>query len=1061
MNVLIVDDKEETLYLLETLLKNIECDVVSASNGVKALEKLRAGSFKLIVSDILMPEMDGFRLCMEVKKDNKLKDIPFVFYTATYTDEKDELIALKAGANKFIRKPVEPVEFTKIIQSVIREVKEGKIKGDRPVLEKEKEVFKLYNQRLVKKLEQKMLELKESEKKYHSLCENVNDWIFSTDQDGCITGVNSRVEMTGYSSGEIIGKRFTELLTPRSREVGINFFQRANKEAGTSDFFEVEMIKKDGKTLNVEISISSICKAKKFIGGFGIARNITKRRRDQERLRASLYSLAEAQRIAHLGNWEWNILKNELHFSDEAYRIFGLKAQEINGSYETFLNSVHPDDRETVKKAVNEALYENKPYNVDYRIVLPNGAERFIHAQAEVVFDQSGAPVRMFGTVQDITDLNKTQEALLDSATRLRNILDNAAESIITIDEQGIIKSFNLASERMFGYSMNEVAGKNVKMLMPEPYRSKHDSYLKRYLKDSESRTLNVVREVVGRRKNGTIFPLELYVSEVRLEKQLTFVGILIDITKRKLAEEQLRDSEARFRAIYESAPLGIVLSDSKGKILQANPVFRRMLGYSEDELQRMTFLDLTLAEDRQATLKNIVDLVDEKQDFFRLEKRYNLKDGSLMWADVIVSAVRDADGKFKYSFGIFKDITEKKRMETMLIQAEKMASIGQLAAGIAHEINNPIGFIDSNLNTLNRYGKKLTEYIHQVHDLLKTAVEDDDCDPEEFINEFNQLSQNIKLDHILENLKDAIAESLDGTARVKKIVSDLKDFSRTDKTEFESADINNVLEKTLSLVWNELKYKAEVVKEFGSLPQIECNPGRLTQVFVNLLVNAVQAIEQHGVIKIKTFQVRNSIKVQISDTGKGIPEDQLGKIFDAFFTTKEPGKGTGLGLSISYNIISEHRGIIAVESKKGVGTTFTVTLPLTKADEVVKLKVIVVDDDAMVRESLSKMVSQLYPFSSVAIAENGFDAGNLMNLYEPDLILLDITMPGISGLEMCKRIKDSTKHRKRKVVLITGRVNDDMQQQAYAAGADAFLRKPITAQELKQAIQKVMAGRL
>jgi len=270
------------------------------------------------------------------------------------------------------------------------------------------------------------------------------------------------------------------------------------------------------------------------------------------------------------------------------------------------------------------------------------------------------------------------------------------------------------------------------------------------------------------------------------------------------------------------------------------------------------------------------------------------------------------------------------KNMQSQLLHQEKMAAIGQLAAGVAHEINNPIGFIHSNLGTLKRYVEKIVKYNDQCEGLIQLCSrEDTGLEITEKAEEVISAKQEAKLDVIFDDLPNAITESQEGTERVRKIVADLKSFSRVDDTKLQHADINEGLESTLGIVWNELKYKATLKKEFRDIPQIMCYPGQLNQVFLNLLVNAAQAIEEKGEICIRTFAEAEQVCVEISDTGKGIPEEEMPRLFEPFFTTKPVGKGTGLGLSIAYEIINKHGGTIEVKSKVGQGTVFTIRLPL------------------------------------------------------------------------------------------------------------------------------------
>ncbi|MBU0483047.1 MAG: PAS domain-containing protein [Proteobacteria bacterium] len=260
------------------------------------------------------------------------------------------------------------------------------------------------------------------------------------------------------------------------------------------------------------------------------------------------------------------------------------------------------------------------------------------------------------------------------------------------------------------------------------------------------------------------------------------------------------------------------------------------------------------------------------------------------------------------------------KNTHSQMLQQDKMASIGQLAAGVAHEINNPVGFIASNLTSLGKYTDKLTTFISFLTEIDNDATND----------LIKTKRKELKIDLIVDDLHDLISESLEGVERVKAIVQNLKSFSRVDQAEQKPSDLNECLESTINIVWNELKYKCTVEKEYGKIPLTRCYPQQLNQVFMNLLVNAAQAIEIKGTITIKTWHDENSIFTTIADTGKGIDPKDLTKIFEPFFTTKDVGKGTGLGLSIAYDIITKtHKGELFVTSEVGKGSTFMVKLPI------------------------------------------------------------------------------------------------------------------------------------
>jgi two-component system NtrC family sensor kinase len=266
------------------------------------------------------------------------------------------------------------------------------------------------------------------------------------------------------------------------------------------------------------------------------------------------------------------------------------------------------------------------------------------------------------------------------------------------------------------------------------------------------------------------------------------------------------------------------------------------------------------------------------------------------------------------------------KATQSQILQQEKMASIGQLAAGVAHEINNPIGFITSNLNSLGKYVSRLTDFIHTQNNVILSLA-----DPP-LMAEIREKEKSLKLDYILDDIPKTIEESLDGADRVHKIVQSLKSFSRTDDGKRVMADINACVECAVNIVWNEIKYKATLKKDLGSIPPTACSPNQLNQVFMNFLINAVHAIEHEGTISVRTWQEEGYVWASVSDTGCGIPPDNITRIFEPFFTTKEVGKGTGLGLSIAYDVIKRHNGDIWVESEPGMGTTFTFRIPVLEA---------------------------------------------------------------------------------------------------------------------------------
>lgn len=264
------------------------------------------------------------------------------------------------------------------------------------------------------------------------------------------------------------------------------------------------------------------------------------------------------------------------------------------------------------------------------------------------------------------------------------------------------------------------------------------------------------------------------------------------------------------------------------------------------------------------------------------------------------------------------------KEAQSQLLQSEKLASIGQLAAGVAHEINNPVGYVSSNITSLKTYIDDLLKVI-EVYEQLEQDPASADA-----LAQVKQTKEAIDLSYLREDIAELLAESSEGVNRVREIVQDLKDFSHVNEAEWQMADLHKGLDSTLNIVANEIKYKADVVKEYGQLPEIKCIASQINQVFMNLLVNAAHAIgDERGTITIRSGINEKQVWVEIQDSGKGIAAEDMTRIFDPFFTTKEIGKGTGLGLSLSYGIIQKHKGKIDVQSTLGQGTRFIISLPI------------------------------------------------------------------------------------------------------------------------------------
>ncbi|MBS3963080.1 MAG: bacteriohemerythrin [Methylomonas sp.] len=423
-----------------------------------------------------------------------------------------------------------------------------------------------------------------------------------------------------------------------------------------------------------------------------------------------------------------------------------------------------------------------------------------------------------------------------------------------------------------------------------------------------------------------------------------------------------LRESETRFRQLADHLPALIWITNAKHVPIFCNRFWYESFALGKAELTKDNWLNRIDQRD-QERLQQAYLQAAERQTPLKIEYRLLQGKRQPRWIlETAVPRIRD-NGKFAGLMGCGMDITHQKEAEAYLeqqvslrteqllvanqtleseknqqillnnqlketqshlIQSEKMASIGQLAAGVAHEINNPLGYISSNLNSLQQYLQEVLKVTEMAERMAQRLPTDDPL-----LQSFEALRRDVDLDFIKEDMPDLVSEALEGANRAKNIVQNLRDFSRIDKQERTPFDLEAGIDATLNIVNNELKYKAEIIKQYGGIKPFVCVGAQLNQVFMNLLVNAAQSIEEFGKITIRTgYQNDDWLWVEVEDTDQGIPEAIQAKIFDPFFTTKPVGKGTGLGLSLSYKIVEDHKGRIELQSAPGKGTKFRIHLP-------------------------------------------------------------------------------------------------------------------------------------
>ena len=547
----------------------------------------------------------------------------------------------------------------------------------------------------------------------------------------------------------------------------------------------------------------------------------------------------------------------------------------------------------------------------------------------------------------------------MSDLTRL--VFDHCPEILLLVNPASLqIEVANATAVNTLGYEQAQLQG----LLITEVESALQDLF---YWEDVRSgQYLNVLdQEDQYRCCNGDLLSVRKSI-ELLEQGDVRLLLIRAVLTQNaRIAQDALEHTLSALRATLESTSSAILVIDWTGKIDNMNRLLGKMWAIPDDLLNWQDdacILDFMMgqvheSERFRALLGAIVDN-GETQDLLHhldgrvfevssrpqylgeqiigrvfgfqditqrtqaeeaLRESRDLLEQRVLARTADLHAVNETLQQEKESLAIA--IKRLEEAQNQLMQSERMASIGQLAAGVAHEINNPVGFVNSNLGSLQGYVTNMLRLL-SVYEKAESLM------PAATVREIGEVKADIDVDFLREDVVCLLAESLDGVKRVTRIVQDLKNFSHVDEAERQWADLEAGLESTLRVVWNELKYKAEVVKEFAGTPQIECFPFQLNQVFMNLLVNASHAIETHGTITLRTGHDDSQVWVEVQDTGQGIKPENLVRIFDPFFTTKPVGKGTGLGLSLSYGIVKNHGGRIEVKSEIGKGSSFRVIVP-------------------------------------------------------------------------------------------------------------------------------------
>src|SRR5215813_9899175 len=505
---------------------------------------------------------------------------------------------------------------------------------------------------------------------------------------------------------------------------------------------------------------------------------------------------------------------------------------------------------------------------------------------------------------RDITERKSAERALRESAGRMRALIETAVDGAILIDARGVVLMFNPACEKLFGYSADEVIGKNVKMLMPEPYRHEHDGYIASYLDTRKAKIIGIGREVVGLRKDGSTFPMDLSVGEAQQEGGSIFVGIIRDITERKSAERALRESAGRMRALIETAVDGAILIDARGVVLMFNPACEKLFGYFAEEVigkNVKMLMPEPYRHEHDGYIANYLDSRKPKIIGIGREVLGLRADGSTFPMDLSVGEAKHQGGGSIF-VGIIRDITSRKRTEADLQQtraelarAARVTTLVELTAAIAHEVHQPLtGFVTS--------GNASLRWLAAEPPNLDAA-------------------------------RRSVERMVDAGTRAGSVMARLRNLVRRTPSQKELLNINETILEAFALVdaeihRNNISPHAELAKE---LPLVWGDRVQLQQVIFNLFTNAIEAMSagdhaQRNLMVSSAKDGSSGVLVTIRDSGTGLDEDALSRLFEVFYTTKP--HGMGIGLAVSRTIIQAHGGRLWATPNHPQGAAFQFTLP-------------------------------------------------------------------------------------------------------------------------------------
>jgi PAS domain S-box-containing protein len=955
IRILYIEEEETQRRKLASSLAERGFDISAQSNGVAALAELRKSAFDLVLCNLNLSDIGGLELLARIRESNP--SLPFLLLAARDSINA-AVTAIRQGADNYLLKPfsIEEVEIC-IHQALERAQLLQKLEEKSKQLEGKTIELARANVDLLGIQE----ELQKIEEQIRLIVETSPvPTIVSRLDDGKIVYANEGLaRLVGVPKDKLVGQMTPDFYHRREdRELVVAALRRD----GFLRDFEVQLVRPDGQIIwsNMSLAVTKLAGEVVIIGGVS---DITARKEAEEKLHLyrQLY-LASVDSIVILDKAGRYIESNPAHL-----KATGMNAEQLESIDILSLLGIDPENK------LRSALLEGKSCRFEIRPTQSATGIKVAEISAYPIRNDDDEIVAYAGIGRDVSAQRLAQETLATRA-RYEEGLAACSQALLTERDQhsAIEKALlhlleSTDTSRVYLYEMaegakdmleslqtHEVCAEGIEPQMDNPdmqtesvrqnfqdwtsklQRGEHVGGLVRNFPDDQ-------RELLEQQDIVSILVLPLMIEgkcagfigfddcrreRVENEEDLcllrTAAEIIGSYLTAKRVEEALRVSEERFRHLVENVTDVIYSVTPDGRFSYLSPQFTEVTGYRPEEFIGRPVRDLQPHSHKEEPHESwLEDVFSGKVDRV-MDDQFSLtsKTGEERWFVSNMSVVRDEEGQVVEFIGVAHDITEMQRVledlertnkelrntQSQLVQSEKMASLGQLVAGIAHEINTPIGALSSMHNTQVRAYEKLSAE-------LKSRFAE-------------ECANNRALKTSLQVMGDANDVIANATQRVTTIVRRLRSFARLDEAELKTVDLHEGIEDTLTLIHHEIKHAITIKRDFGKLPPLSCFPGRLNQVFLNLLNNARQAIKDEGEIAIRTFMRGGRACIEISDTGSGIKPENLKKVFDPGFTTKGVGVGTGLGLSICFQIIADHQGEIKVASELGEGTTFTITLP-------------------------------------------------------------------------------------------------------------------------------------